>query len=136
MRKRYFFGVSIILLLLATWGIYKVTMPHHNASGEQAVATLSATKLYYEFLNTENNANKKWSGKVIEVSGRISSVNESGNYISINLKGSSEGGVNCSFLKKDLGPGEKYNTGDSIIIKGKCTGFLVDVNLVDCVVKK
>jgi hypothetical protein len=136
MRKRYFFGISTVLLFLAAWSIYKVTMPHHNASGEQAVASLSATTLYYEFLNSENNANKKWLGKIIEVSGHISSINESGGYISINLMGSSEGGVNCSFMKKDLDSGEKYNKGDSITIKGKCTGFLMDVNLVDCVVKK
>jgi tRNA_anti-like len=136
MHKRYFFGICIILLLLASWGIYKVTMPHHNTSGEQAVGTLTATNLYNEFLKTENSANKEWVGKVIEVSGRISSVNESGNYISINLKGSTDGGVNCSFLKKDLDSENKYNAGDSITIKGKCTGFLMDVNLVDCVVKK
>jgi hypothetical protein len=136
MRKSYFFGIGIILLLLAGWGIYKVTLPHHNASGEQAVAVLSAMNLYNDFLNSENTANKKWMGKVIEVSGSISSVNESGNYISVNLKGSSDGGVNCSILKKDLDPGEKFNAGDSITIKGKCTGFLMDVNLVDCVVKK
>ena len=136
MRKRYFFGIGIILLLLAGWGIYKVTLPHHNASGERTVATLSAMNLYDEFLNSENIANKKWVGKVIEVSGRISSISELGNYISLNLKGSSDGGVNCSILKNDLDPGDKFNTGDSITIKGKCTGFLMDVNLVDCVIKK
>ena len=27
-------------------------------------------------------------------------------------------------------------TGDSVTIKGKCTGYLMDVNLVDCVIKK
>jgi hypothetical protein len=136
MQKRYFFGIGIILLLLAAWGIYKVTLPHRNASGEPAVATLSAMNLYNEFLNSENIANKKWVGKVIEVSGSISSVIESGNYISLNLKGSADGGVNCSILKKDLDPGNKFYTGDSITIKGKCTGFLMDVNLVDCVIKK
>jgi hypothetical protein len=136
MRKRYFFGIGIILLLMAVWGIYRVTLPHRNTSGEQAVAELSATNLYNEFLNSENIANKKWVGKVIEVSGSISSVSELGNYISLNLKGSAVGGVNCSILKKDLDPGDKFNTGDSIIIKGKCTGFLMDVNLVDCVIKK
>ena len=59
-----------------------------------------------------------------------------GNYVSLNLKGSADGGVNCSILKKDLDPGDKFNTGDSVTIKGKCTGFLMDVNLVDCVIKK
>ena len=136
MRKRFFFGIGILLLLMATWGIYKVTLPHHNVSGEPPVATLPAMNLYNEFLNSENIANKKWVGKVIEVSGRISSLIESGNYISINLHGSADGGVNCSILKKDLDTDVKFKTGDSITIKGKCTGFLMDVNLVDCVVKK
>ena len=75
-------------------------------------------------------------GKVIEVAGIISSVNESGNYVSLNLKAVSEGGINCSLLKKDLDAEDKFKTGDSVVIKGKCTGFLMDVNLVDCVVKK
>ncbi|HEY4935626.1 MAG TPA: hypothetical protein VII44_03555, partial [Puia sp.] len=88
MRKRYFFGIGILLLILAAWGIYKVTLPHHNAAGEQAVATLSATNLYKEFLTSENIADKKWVGKVIEVTGNISTVNESGNYVSINLRAS------------------------------------------------
>jgi len=136
MRKRYFFSIGIVILLMAAWGIYKITLPHRNVSGEQAVATLSAMNLYNEFLNSENIANKKWVGKVIVVSGSISSVSESGNYISLNLKGSADGGVNCSILKKDLYPDDKFNTGDSVTIKGKCTGFLMDVNLVDCVIKK
>src|SRR5450755_4111229 len=121
---------------MAGWGIYKVFKPHTNVEGEQAVATLSAPNLYNEFQQAENMANKKWVGKIIEVSGSISSVSESGNYVSINLQASANGGVNCSILKKDLNPDDKFNKGDSITIKGKCTGFLMDVNLVDCVVKK
>lgn len=136
MQKRYFFGIGIFLLFLAAWGIYKVTLPHRNASGEQSVATLSAKNLYSEFLNSEEAANKKWVGKVIDVSGIISTVNESGNYISINLRATDNGGVNCSILKKDLATGDKFKEGDSVTIKGKCTGFLMDVNLVDCVVNK
>ena len=136
MQKRYFFGIGIFLLFLAAWGIYKVTLPHRNAAGEESVATLSAVNLYSEFLLSENVANKKWVGKIINVSGIIFSVNESGKYISINLRAAAEGGVNCSILKKDLDDGDKFNTGDSVNIKGKCAGFLMDVNLVDCVVVK
>ena len=136
MRKRYLFGIGILLLILAGWGIYKVTQEHRNAAGENAVVTLTAMNLYNEFLNSENTADKKWVGKVIEVTGSISSVSESGNYVSINLRATADGGVNCSILKKDLNPGDKFNPGDSITIKGKCTGFLMDVNLVDCVIKK
>ncbi len=93
-------------------------------------------ELYSEFQKAENLANQKWVGKVIEVTGRIASVADAGNYVSVNLRATAEGGINCSIMKKDLNPGDKLLIGDSIDIKGKCTGFLMDVNLVDCIVKK
>jgi hypothetical protein len=136
MRKKYFFGVGVLILCVAAWGIYKVFESHTNVGGVEAVARLSSLNFYNEFQNSENLANKKWVGKVIEVTGPISSINESGNYISITLGATADGGINCSILKKDLNKDDKFNKGDTITIKGKCTGFLMDVNLVDCVVKK
>jgi hypothetical protein len=136
MRKKYFFGIGILLLSLAAWGIYRIYQPHRNVSGDEAVALLTAPDLYRDFQHDETAANKKWVGKVIEVSGIITSVNESVNYVSINLKAAADGGINCSVLKNDLGSADKFEVGDSITIKGKCTGFLMDVNLVDCVVRK
>jgi tRNA_anti-like len=136
MQKRIFFGIGIFVIFLVAWGIYKATLPHRNAAGEQPIATISAIDLYSEFLHSENIADKKWVGKIIIVSGIISSVTQSGNYVSINLQAASDGGVNCSILKKDLDEEFKFKAGDSVNIKGKCTGFLMDVNLVDCVFNK
>lgn len=133
MQKNIIFGISMLLFCLAAWGVYKYFKPHQNSASENPVATISASALYNEFHDTEELANKKWVGKVIEVTGRIVSVQETGNYISINLDAAKEGGVNGSFLKKDLRLENKINPGDSVTIKGKCTGFLMDVNLVDCV---
>jgi tRNA_anti-like len=136
MRKKYFFGIGILLICLAGWGIYKLYKPHRNVEGEDAVAIMTATSLYNEFLKNESQANQKWIGKVLEVKGTISSVTEAGNYVSLNLAATPDGGVNCSMLKKDLPADNKLNKGDSISVKGKCTGFLMDVNLVDCIIKK
>jgi hypothetical protein len=136
MRKIIFFGIGLILICAAGWGIYKVTKPHQNVEGEQAVATLTAENLYHQFVSTENIANKKWIGKVIEITGIISSVNETGNYISVNLAASPEGGINCSVLKSEMEMPDMLKKGNPIVIKGKCTGFLMDVNMVDCVIKK
>jgi hypothetical protein len=136
MRKIFFFGIGIVLICLAGWGIYSYFKPHRNVKAEQAVASLTATSLYNDFLNNESLANQKWLGKVIEITGTISSINEAGKYVSVNLFVTAEGGVNCSVLKKDLPPDNKFNKGDLITIKGRCTGFLMDVNLVDCVIKK
>jgi hypothetical protein len=136
MRKKYFFGIGIVLICLAGWGMYTVYKPHRNVEGEEAVATLTATDMYREFSNNESRANQKWLGKVVEVKGKISSVTEAGKYISLNLVATADGGVNCSVLKNDFPADEKLNKGDSVTVKGKCTGFLMDVNLVDCIIKK
>jgi hypothetical protein len=136
MRKKYFFGIGILLICLAGWGIYTVYRPHRNVDGEDAVATLTATSIYREFSTNESQANQKWLGKVVEVRGKISSITEAGKYISVSLAATADGGVNCSVLKNDFPADEKLNKGDSISVKGKCTGFLMDVNLVDCIIKK
>jgi hypothetical protein len=136
MRKKYFFGIGILLICLAGWGLYVIDKPHHNVEGEDAVATQTATDMYKEFSMNESRANQKWLGKVVEVTGKISSISEAGKYISVNLMATTDGGVNCSVLKSDLPADEKLNKGDSVTVKGKCTGFLMDVNLADCVIKK
>ena len=136
MRKKYFFGIGILLICLAGWGIYTLYKPHRNVEGEDTAATLTATSLYNEFAMNESKANQKWVGKVLEITGTISSVTEAGNYVSLNLAATADGGVNCSVLKKDLQTDYKFNKGDSVRVKGKCTGFLMDVNMVDCIIKK
>jgi hypothetical protein len=135
MQKKILFAIGTLVLIAIILGICHVYKPHQNAAGENAVANFSAPELYHEFQNDENSANKKWVGKVIEVSGIISSINESSAYVSITLKSAGDGGINCSFAKADLSD-SKLKNGDSLTVKGKCTGYLIDVNLVDCVIKK
>ncbi len=136
MRKIIFFGTGLLLLCLAGWGIYKIKKTHRNVADEQAVASLPASELYHYFIVSEDSANQKWAGKVLEISGTISSVSETGNYFSISLKAGQDGGINCNVLKKDLGSAALPASGKVITIKGKCTGFLMDVNMVDCVIVK
>jgi len=136
MLKIIIFGTAIILLCLAGLGIYKITKPHRSVAGAETAATITAEKLYMEFAQAEDKANARWVGKVIEVSGVISAVSEAENYISISLAASGQGGINCSFSRKELDAADKFKKGDPITIKGKCTGFLIDVNMVDCVTQK
>jgi tRNA_anti-like len=136
MLKIIIFGSAIVLLCLAGLGIYKITRPHQSVAGVEALATITAENLYMEFEHAEDKATAKWVGKVIEITGTISAVSEAENFISITLSTSGQGGVNCSFSRKELGSTEKFKKGNPITIKGKCTGFLMDVNMVDCVIEK
>jgi hypothetical protein len=47
--------------------------------------------------------------------------------------GNDMGGINCSFKNNDVPSSVK---GQEIKVKGRCTGFLIDVNLVDVVLIK
>jgi tRNA_anti-like len=136
MRKKTFFAAGIVLLCLGLLGIYKIYQPHHNVEGEQPVGKFSAAALYNEFLHDETTATRKWVGKVVEVTGTISGLSENGDHLSISLDAAPEGGINCGFLKRDLSSDAKLSKGGAITIKGKCTGFLMDVNMVDCVLIK
>jgi len=47
----------------------------------------------------------------------------------------SMGGVNCNMFMHPNQNKHPIAKGSSIIIKGKCVGYLMDVNLVDCVIE-
>lgn len=83
------------------------------------------------FSDDEENANKKYLGKIIEVSGEVSDVlGDEGSY-SLLLNGGDFGMVQCAFMTK---PVSEYQIGDMVRIRGKCSGFLLDVILNECVI--
>ncbi len=135
MLKIIILGIGIVVLCLAGLGIYKITRPHQSVAGVEAAATTTADNLYMEFEHGEDKATAKWVGKVIEITGKISAVTEAENFISITLASAGQGGINCSFSRKELTSTDKFKKGDIVTIKGKCSGFLMDVNMVDCVIK-
>jgi len=137
-KKRILFGWGILLLLLiaAAWGYYLYNKPHQSAAGETASLSITADSLYSQYLGNEQACDKKFLGKIIEVTGKISAIQHSGQSEIWILATSAPGGggINCQLF-----PGEKGDNpkpGDEVTVKGKCTGFLMDVNLADCSVKK
>ena len=138
LKKRIFFlgGILLCLLLLFAWGFRLYTKGHQSVAGVSVAFSLDADSLYNQYQQDEHAADLKYLGKVIEVRGKISEIQHNGPLeIWILSAHTGSGGINCQLF-----PGEKYptgnpHTGDSVSITGKCTGFLMDVNLADCVFK-
>ena len=136
MRKKrtiYWIGLLLLLLILFAGGYYLYNKPHQSAAGEAVILSIAADSLYRQYQSDEKAANQKYTGKVIEVTGKISEIQHNGSSeIWILSAQPGGGGINC-----ELFPGEKTGhtprTGDTVTIKGRCTGFLMDVNLADCV---
>jgi tRNA_anti-like len=135
-KKRIFFLGGMIVLVAILWlGFYLYNKPRQSAAGETSSGSVEAAVLYQEYEQNEQAANQKYLGKIIEVSGKLSSVSqESGAEIWI-LSASAPGpGISCQLFSKP--PASLQPTiGNVYTIKGKCTGFLMDVNLVDCIIK-
>ncbi|MFI5152588.1 MAG: hypothetical protein ACHQET_04595 [Chitinophagales bacterium] len=136
MKRKYLIIAVVFWLLLIVVGIYFYNKPHRNAAAEKTDVHADAVALYSQFQQSEAAANQKFLDKIIEVKGKIADIQESGNNITVLLDaGPVPGGVNCSFTNAEHNI-QLPAKGTLITVKGKCTGFLMDVNLVDCVFTK
>ena len=137
MRKKtlFFAGVVLCLVLLAATGFYWYQKPRTSLAQVKPAYTLSADELYQAFEQNEQKANQQFVEKVIQVKGAVDNVQATDSTLNILLAASSEmGGINCRIAK-----GDKLQTvpkkGTVIQVKGKCVGFLMDVNLVDGIIE-
>ena len=140
LKKRTFFwvGIPLCLLVVVYWGYHLYHKPHQSAADETAVATIEADSLFAQYQRDEKSADKKYLGKVIEVTGTIAEVQHTAQseiWI-LSAPSGTGGGVNCQLFSGEKISGKHPQPGDKVSVKGRCTGFLMDVNLADCVLHK
>lgn len=128
-------AASILLIVFAGAIIaYKMyNKPHVNVAETSSDITISTKALLEAFSSNETTANAKYLEKIIEVSGVVSEIkNEKGKGIVTLTNADSFGSVLCHL---SLEATQKTNTikeGQTITVKGICTGYLMDVILVKC----
>lgn len=129
-------GFLFLILAVAGWAWYLYDKPHRSAAGMSVDVTTEADTLYHQYQADEHAADQKYMGKVLSVAGRLTEIQHSGNSeIWILSTQPGGGGINCQlFAGTKVDPEPK--PGDAVTVKGRCTGFLMDVNLVDCVPDK
>jgi hypothetical protein len=114
----FFIVITAIALIIA----YRVwNEPHRNIKNATAIKT-TATVLYNGFTKDSASMKSKFINKIVIVSGEVKQVlkNQSGQQI-ILLKTNVEGGsVNCTMEEKT----NDVNAGDTISIKGICSGYI------------
>lgn len=136
MRKKYILIAAIFWILLIGLAYYFYTKPHSSAANQKTDVQINASELYEQFQRDESSANLRFIDKIIEVKGKVAEIQHSGIRTSLQLDaGVAMGGINCSLA--DSSPSLQVPPkGTLVTIKGKCAGFLMDVNLVDCVVQQ
>ena len=118
-------GVALYLYNLKPADLSKVTADY----------TISSSTLLADFEKDEAAATTKYVNKVIEVTGIVATVLPgSDNSLTVSLLTGNKGTfVICTFVLKNINPSLKV--GENITVRGKCSGYLMDVLMNDCVLK-
>ena len=136
MRKKktiLWLGILLLLLIGAGWAWHLYNKPHQSAAGESSDLSIDADSLYHQYPSDEKIADQKYMGKVISITGKLTDIQHSGNAEIWILSAQRDGGgVNCQ-LFAGTKPDPEPQPGDAVTVKGRCTGFLMDVNMADCV---
>lgn len=126
--KKVVLGIVIaIVVMLAGWMYYN--KPHRSVADADFI-TIQATQLFEAYQNSEDQANKEYLNKVLKVSGVVASLSSNSAGLPLIMLTTSDPifGINCTMDTKV----ENINVGDSVVIKGICTGYLSDVVMVQC----
>lgn len=120
-KKNILFILLFLLVAVAATAYYFYNKGPVNIQNAVAEKT-TATELYQAFLNDITSAQRKYSGKIIEVSGTVSqtATNQQGQTIVLLKTGTGSGFVNCT-LEKPVST--VFKEGESRQIKGICSGL-------------
>lgn len=123
---------AVVILALVGVAIYFVyNKPHRSI--ETADESIDAEALVAAFDQSENDANKRFLDKVIEVKGKVKEVvKQDGGYILMLGEDGSIGSVSCTLNPEQDSVAFGLKAGDEVVVRGICTGFLLDVVLINC----
>ena len=134
-RSRKILLLLVVVALIATgYGFYLFRKKPADVRKENAQYELTVTGLLEEYNKDETAANQKYLDKVIVVKGKVAEIKtEQDGQTTVVLEGGDPlASVICSFYEDEINTVKKLNKGELVLIKGKCTGKLMDVVLNRC----
>lgn len=135
--KKLFLLALIIAIVAGAVGYYMYNKPPEGVSGKKPAYEVTPAALLADFQNNEEAANAKYLGKVVQLNGTILEIIPGEDMVMqvILDTGDLMARVSCmmaedhnKFLER------KLKKGDTVSIKGYCTGVIMDVVVDRCVV--
>ncbi len=122
-KKKILLSILVLVLIGAAVYWYIATEKFSDTSKRQSAFTVNAMDFIREFQKDDSAANKKYREKIITVTGTISQL-ESPDTSTVNVKFIDTTGayVIFAFQEQHLGEAKTLKEGDSVSIKGSCSG--------------
>lgn len=115
-----------ILLLLVSGGIiiwYIFTDTFSDTADRKSAYTINAMDLLQEFQKNDSLANKKYADKIITVNGRISELESADTTINVKIIDTlTDAYIIFAFQQQHLNDAKALKEGDTVSIKGSCSG--------------
>ena len=132
---RYFKYVFLLAAIGTITGFYFYNEPVKSTASKNADLIIQANDLFAAYEKNEIEANRKYLDKVISVVGTVTSIAKEDNIDLVTLKTSS--GMFGVVCKLESGHNLKapLKVNDQIKVKGICSGMLMDVVMMRCIVE-
>ncbi len=124
-KPAFFAGLVLVIGLAVTYWIV-ATEKFADTSNRKAAYSVNANELIKEFLDNDSAANAKYADKIITVNGTVSEL-ESPDSSTVNVKfvdSTSGSYIIFAFQEQHLEEGKSLKTGDTVSIKGSCSGSI------------
>jgi len=132
-KKIVLFGLlpSLIIVLGVWYYVFVYSKNHHRDVMDEKAIQVTSVQIVKAFQANENTANNLYLNKALEITGQVAEVkkDQAGN-TTVTLRSDDPFVFVLCTLKKQI----VVNSGQTVKIKGICTGFLSDVVINDAYV--
>lgn len=127
--------IGLILIIISLFFIINLyNKPFIDIKKSNPELEITAQEILNDYRADENSANEKYVDNLIQIKGEIADISFAKGISIITLKDTSGlSSIICQMLPEDNLNVLKLKKGNQVLIKGICTGYLIDVMMVRCV---
>ncbi len=140
--KKIVIAILALAIVGGIVGYYMFSEETEKVTQEESVETLKAADFISAYSANQSEYNQKYLDKALTISGEVVNAVTTDNGYNIELKGADDlETVSCLFDKSAFEGRELPKEGETINVKGKCTGYteedmmgLKTINMVQCLI--
>jgi hypothetical protein len=122
-------------IVLAAGSMETEEKVEESVRSQSAAITVSASQLYSDYKANEVAADQRYKDKVLQVSGTVDNIGKDiMDSIYVTLETGTFGSIQCFFADKHASEAAQLRKGQSITVKGRCDGKMMNVLLKGCVI--
>ena len=122
LKKLLVFGLGLVAVAAGIYW-YVATEKFSDTKDRKAEFTVKAIDFIREFVNNDSAANRKYTDKIITVNGIVSEIEAADTTVNIKFIDTSNNAYAIfAFQEQHLAEAKTVKVGDSVSIKGSCSG--------------